>query len=144
MRRIRPFVVFAVAVGSFALIGSSLSPLSGAEGEPVRQAVGDSLGLTPQPTSLAAECKSGFFAEYTDGMGYCVDTESRSEREAWELAVRITGHVPTELEWQIYLINLEIARLSESGLTSEDPEMLELIDQLAALKAQQEQGSSSR
>jgi hypothetical protein len=144
MKGFRLFPIFLAAVGSLALVIEHTPTQAGAEETLVGRNLGEALELTPEPTATS-NCE-GWFAEYADGAGYCLDSVITADTpgvDAWDLAQRISGHVPTDVERQIYELNVQIGALSDQGYDSDSPEMIALIDQLSALQAQQELASPS-
>jgi len=85
-------------LGALLLIGAP-APASSDDTPPVSEltgeAVGAALGLNPEPTT-GANCP-GVFAEYEDGMGYCLDGTTDDPVERWVFAHQIVGYEPTDL-----------------------------------------------
>ena len=142
MKRRWPLALI-VALGTLSLVVAPIlaSSAQSSDDDPVGKDLGTLLGLTPQPWPVPGGCH--YYAEYEDGMGYCLDGVVSSDVDAWELGQRINGYVPTDLERQIFQLNLQIEQLSGQGYTSDSPEMIALVDQLSLLQAEQEQASSS-
>lgn len=85
-------------LGALLFIGAPASsddtpPISELTGE----AVGAALGLQPEPTDEGVPNCSGWFAEYEDGMGYCLAGTTDDKVEETVLAKQITGYERTNV-----------------------------------------------
>lgn len=139
-KRIRVLGVLAAAVAGLVWSGYAL-PSAGAEGELLGKALGDALGLIPQPTT-GAKC-NGWFAEYADGIGFCLDSVADTGLAGYEIALRIAGVEPTEVDRQLFLCDQELETLYDAGIATDDPQMLQQIEKCTALRIQQEEQRSA-
>jgi hypothetical protein len=123
-RRASPTRVAAVAV---ALVGAVLIgrvwghvEVSRAQDAPTvsPSATGDelanSLGLQPVTSYPVVGCE--YFVESTDGLGYCLDPVVDDPAQAWELAERVRGNVPTDSDRQAYQLLQELINAEDESV----------------------------
>ena len=78
------------------------------------KALGEELGLEPVPYSeVKGECWA--FAEYEQGMGFCMDSVVSSKVEAALLGRQINGHLVTPEQREFIELSQELAVLEDSG-----------------------------
>ncbi len=96
-------------------------------------ALAENLGLQLQP-SQPADC--GAYVEVNDPAGYCLDAV-QSPVERWDVAQRLRGHVPTDLDRQVFQIMYEMAQLDTASDSERLDELMQQLDTLIKQQAQQ-------
>lgn len=71
------------------------------------------LGLDLQP-SFPTGCYA-YVEASESGEGYCLDAVGMTDLQAWDVAHRLRGHVPSELEWDITELVIRINGAMEAG-----------------------------
>lgn len=137
-RRVRP----AVSIGAGVLLGLSLWGM-GIQVGSAQQDSSDGLTGPALAEALGLELHEDFFygcdtyaTREIDGSmaGWCVDEVADSDYEAWELAHRLIGDPPTELDRQVYELEMKYANMDDRTT----PEAQEVAEQLDELWARQE------
>jgi hypothetical protein len=85
---------------------------------------------------LDLELVDGFFAGcyyYVEveesGAGYCLDDVVTTDEQAWDIGQRLRGHIPTDLERDVFRLEVERSEASEAG----DTDRVEELDQQLAV-----------
>lgn len=74
-----------------------------------------------------------WYVDVNGSGGYCLDGSVNSDFEAWGVWHRLAGHVPTELDREVYEIQHEMARTDDPARHAELSRQLEpLLEQQAA------------
>jgi hypothetical protein len=142
-RRVGSFVVglvlgvIAIWAAQPLLFGSGGSPVQVAPRQAAQPLVGqeyaESLGLprvdSPGACTHVAEAPP-------DGFMYCLDSVVSNDREADMVAKRVTGHMPTTLDEQLFDLNAELSALPHTA--EGEARANELVEQIAAVLQQRE------
>jgi hypothetical protein len=107
----RPILmIVAVGVALLGIEGGSVG--AGGQARPLGPGLARELSLTPQPADGSVLC-DGYLIEVEEGEGYCVSEEDVSGlAEAMELACRLRGEEPDELDSDLFVRIQESSRLS--------------------------------
>ena len=81
-----------------------------------------------------------YFAEVSDPAGYCLDAVVSTNLEAWDLAHRLRGSVPTELDMKIFVLSDQIATAGEIGDTATIEELTPQLEELIRQREAQTSG----
>lgn len=120
-RRVVVLIALCAAAGS-GLTGLALASGEGS-GELEGEALGRSLGLEP---ARYEQGSCGYFAEYEDGWGFCLDEVADSLEERFVLASRLRGEPATDEDLERFRLSHELSNLSDS----EDPEDVARANQI--------------
>jgi hypothetical protein len=92
----------------------------------------DALGLEVQP-SFPKGCYA-YVEASESGEGYCLDTVGMTDLQAWDVGQRIRGHVPSELEWDIKELVIQINSALEAGDRATAMRLTLLLEELVTAR----------
>lgn len=77
-----------------------------------------------------------YYVEASEQAGYCLDAVVTTNLEAWDVAQRLRGHMPTALDTQIFVLSDQISQAADVGDTATiealSPQLEELLRQREA------------
>lgn len=92
----------------------------------------DALGLELQP-SFPEGCY-GYVEASESGDGYCLDAVEMSDLQGWDVGQRLRGHIPSELEWDIKELAIQINSALEAGDTVTAEQLSLQVEELVAAR----------
>jgi hypothetical protein len=101
-------------------------------------ALAEALGLELQP-SFSGSCS--YYVEVKEsGVGYCLEDMAMSNVEAWDVAQRLRGYIPSELDRRTFELQDQIAQAYDAGDTETAEALVPELERILARRDAQQDG----